>query len=287
MIEKQLMDFIGLGLLIGIVVVTAFLLNDRYTRNFEEIVKKSVKQYSNKQIIIGICILMPIGLYIVINFPIQYMVLFELVIGTMLIGLTAYILANNKLALLSGVLYPALYLCWWNTILMNFFAMFIAMGAILILHRYIKPTQMLLICGLIVVYDFVMVYMTQDMITAAHKIVETELPMYVAVQTTPESGIILGLGDIVFTGLLVMKIAEWKDYDKRCGLRFIGAFCALSIMCLVVAIAITPSAVPATIPIMIAAGMTIGLFSVEGNKRYFLLGIVGWLMLALIVDFWV
>ena len=141
--------------------------------------------------------------------------------------------------------------------------MFMALGSILVVSRYINPKQMILICGLIIVYDFIMVYITTDMITAAHRIVDARLPMYVYVQLTSAKGILLGLGDVLFSGLLVIKIAEWKNYDLRSGLRFIFAFCAITIVSLMIAIQITPGGVPATIPIMISAGLGIVFFEVK------------------------
>ena len=260
---KEIVDFIGLGIIITTVMLLAFLLRDRYIKNFDEINKNVVKSYSNKQIVIGICLLLPAGLWMVINLPIHNLVLFEVTAGTILVSFIAYVLIKDKLALLSGIIYPISFYCWWNDFTLNCVAMFMALGSILIVSRYIKPKQMLLICGLVIIYDFVMVYITTDMVTAAHKIIDAQLPMFVTVKLTPEPGIFLGMGDLLFAGLLVTKIAEWKNYDLKAGMNFIFMFCALIIISLIVAIQITPAAVPATIPIMIAAGLTIAFFELK------------------------
>ena len=260
---KELIDFIGLGFILAIVMTLSFLFKDRYTKNFDEINKNVVKSYSNKQIIVGVCLLLPMGLWLVINLQTLHLIIFEVAAGTVIIGFTSYVITRNALALLSGILYPLLYYYHWNNFTLNCIAMFVALGSILVVNRHINPKQMILICGLIVVYDFIMVYITTDMITAAHKIVDAQLPMYVYVQLTSAKGILLGLGDVLFSGLLVTKIAEWKNYDLRAGLRFIFAFCTITIVSLIITIQITPGGVPATIPIMIAAGLSIVFFEVK------------------------
>ena len=260
---KEFIDFIGLSIIIATIMTLALLLKDHYIKNFDEINKNSIKTYSSKQIAIGVCLLLPVGLWLVINLHIHNLILLEISAGTSLISFTAYVLTKNKLALLSGIGYPLLYYYQWNMFTLNCVAMLIALGSILVVSRYIKPKQMLLICGLIVIYDFIMVYITTDMITAAHRIVDAQLPMYVYVQLTPAKGLLLGLGDVLFTGLLVTKITEWKNYDLRAGLRFIFAFCAMIIVSLIIAIQITPTGVPATIPIIIAAGLSIVFFELK------------------------
>lgn len=260
---KEIVDFIGLGIIITTVMILAFLLREKFISNFDEINKEDIKTYSNKQLVIGICLLLPAGLWIVINISIHNLILFEVTAGTILISFVAYVLIKNKMALISGIIYPISFYCWWNYFTLNGIAMFMALGSILLISRYIKPKQMLLICGLVIIYDFVMVYITTDMVIAAHKIIEAQLPMFVTVKLTPEPGIFLGLGDLLFAGLLVTKISEWKNYDLGSGLRFIFTFCTLMIVTLVIAIQITPTAVPATIPIMIAAGLTIMLFELK------------------------
>ena len=260
---KEFIDFIGLSIIIATIMTLALLLKDQYIKNFDEINKNVVKSYSNKQIIIGVCLLLPMGLWLVINLQTQNLVLLEVGAGTSLISFTAYVLTKNKLALLSGIGYPLLYYYQWNMFTLNCVAMLIALGSILVVNRYINPKQMILICGLIFVYDFIMVYITTDMITAVHRIVDAQLPMYVYVQLTPAKGILLGLGDILFAGLLVTKIAEWKNYDLRAGMNFVFAFCAIIITSLAIAIQITPGGVPATIPIMIAAGLSIVFFELK------------------------
>jgi len=260
---KELIDFIVLGIVIALIVSLALLLKDRYNKNYNEIVKKDVKSFSNKQIVIGICLMLPMGLWIVINLSTQNLILFEIIAGIMLISITAHILTKNKLALISGIIYPLFYYYWWNIFTFNAIAIFLALGAILMIQQYIKPKQMLIICFLLIIYDFIMVYITTDMVTAAHRIIETELPILVHIKCTSAKGIMLGIGDILFSGLLVLNVSKWKNYDFGVGLRFNFIFCALSISLLIIAIQITPTAVPATIPIMIAAGIAIGLFEMK------------------------
>ena len=265
---KEFIDFIGLGIIIATIMTLVLLLRDQYVKNFDEINKNSIKTYSSKQIAIGVCLLLPMGLWLVINLSIQNLVLLEVGAGTSLISFTAYVLTKNKLAIASGALYPLLFYYQWNIFTLNCVAMLVALGSILIVGRYINPKQMILICGLIVVYDFIMVYITTDMITAAHKIVDAQLPMYVYVQLTSAKGILLGLGDVLFTGLLVAKITEWKNYDLRAGMNFMFVFCVMIIVNLMISIQITPTGVPATIPIMIAAGLSIVFFEVKAFIYY-------------------
>lgn len=260
--EKEIVDFIAIGLILWIVVSSVFLVKERYNRNLRSLTTSEVKQYSNKKIIIGICVLLPAGLYMILKFPIEYLVYFELFCGTMIIALTLYVLTREKFSIPLALAYPVMYFHFWNNITLNVVAMFLAFGAILIIYRYIRATQMLLVCVLIAAYDFVMVYITTDMISAAEKVITTELPLYVHAECTSSPGIMLGLGDIVFTGLLAVKISEWKGYDLRNGLRFSRALCILTIILLVISIQVTPGGVPATIPIMIAGLITIGIFSI-------------------------
>lgn len=260
---KEVIDFVGLGFILIFITSLAFFLKNRYVTNFDKTIKSGIKTYSSKQIIIGVCLLLPMGLWIIINFPIQHVIILEVATGATLISFTAYILTKNKLAVASGILYPVLYYYHWNIFTLNCIAAFIALGTILILNRYIKPKEMLLLCGLIIVYDFIAVYITTDMVSAAYKIIESKLPMFLYVKLTPAKGIFLGLGDVLILGLLVLKIAEWKNYSLRTGLNFIFVFCSTSIICLAVAIQITPVAVPATIPIMMAAGLSIVFFEMK------------------------
>lgn len=284
---KEILDFLVLGIIMAVVVSISLLLKDRYGRNLVELSGKA-KTYTNKQIIIGICVLMPIGLYIVINFPVRHLVLFELIVGTMVIGFTAYILAKNKVALLLGVAYPLLYYGFWNNITLNVVALFIAMGALLILNRVIKPKQMLLICSLLVVYDAFMVYVSRDMVTAAHKIVEVELPMYVAVQCTEAPGLMLGLGDVMFFGLLAFKFVEWKGLDVKSSIYYTWGLSTLSIACIIVMIELIPGAIPATIPIMIAAAITIVLYQLDRQNLAILTGVLcGVLLMIILKIIWV
>ena len=258
--DKQMLDFVILGLLIGSVVSISIILKSRYDRNFFEITNNEIKRYTNKQIMLGMAILLPLGLYIIVNFPIEYLVYFELCVGVMVISMTAYILTKNKLAFLSGLIYLFLYYYCWNMFTLNLVALTMGCGAILMLSLYIKPKSLLVVAGIIVLWDFYAVYISQNMIEGAYRIVEVELPMYVAVQCTDSKGLILGLGDIVFTGLIVLKVIEWKKYSLKTGLMFTWTFVLISLVCLILAIQITPVAVPATLPIMLAGLFTIGIF---------------------------
>lgn len=257
----ELLDFVLLGIIFYVVTSLSLILKDKYAQNLAELTK-GAKTYTNKQILIGMLILLPLGLYIVLNIPIQYLVVFELIVGTILIGFTLYILTKNKYVLMLGFVYPFLYgLYWaWTPLVMNLVALFIALGAILMLSTYIKPKSMFLIGGLIILYDFYMVYISKDMIEAAHKIVEVELPMYVAVQVTDAPGMILGLGDVLIFSLISLNVIEYYDYDKRSELCFVVLFSTLTVVSLVIAIWITPGGVPATIPIFVAALISMWLF---------------------------
>ncbi|MFP3984711.1 MAG: hypothetical protein ACLFU9_01915 [Candidatus Bathyarchaeia archaeon] len=120
------------------------------------------------------------------------------------------------LAVLPPIAFVALYLFFWDLILLNIFAILFAVFVSVYLGGLFSWTTVLIFAGLITVMDVVQVFVTGYMGEAATKLIGLRLPVLVYVTTFPRDGWIgLGLGDIFLAGLL--SIQTMLRFDRKTG----------------------------------------------------------------------
>ncbi|UCE95819.1 MAG: hypothetical protein JSV51_08970 [Candidatus Bathyarchaeota archaeon] len=121
------------------------------------------------------------------------------------------------LAVLPPIFFVGLYLSgFWNIIFLNVFAIIFAILISIYLGGLFSWKTVLVFAGLITIMDFIQVFITRFMGTAAGKFIDLRLPVLLQVPTFPrQGGILLGLGDIFLAGLLAIQI-ELK-YGRKAG----------------------------------------------------------------------
>lgn len=127
------------------------------------------------------------------------------------------------LAILTPVIFVALYLLykdtlWWNPYLLNIFAITFSILVSVYMGSLFSWKTTGLFVALLTILDIIQVFGTKFMIAYGEKMIELRLPVVIIVPTFPSQiGLMaLGLGDIFLAGLL--SIQTTQKYGKRFGL---------------------------------------------------------------------
>jgi hypothetical protein len=125
----------------------------------------------------------------------------------LLFSFTYNILKKWYLAVFPPTIFVLSYLFFWNLITFNVFAFTFAGIAIVYLSIFFTWKTTLIFAGLLTVLDIFQVFITGFMGELAEKAVfNLQLPVVIIIPTYPANGgTILGLGDILLSGLLVMQ----------------------------------------------------------------------------------
>lgn len=242
-----------LSFIIGVIITIGLSIKNRYDKNYADIIIKRMEtpNVTKKTILIIMLILIPIEVYLLSNLPEHFFKYVMLSAGLLLLSFTGYIYTYSKTGLLLGPVFIFLYTYYWNIFTFNMVAMIWAVGVILFLDIYLKWDNIKQITILFLIVDFVLVYVTKDMIDVAQKVMLYELPnMIIIPDGLLSAG--LGLGDISLAGLLCLKISEEKKYNIRKTQIFTWTLCLFTYPLFLLMKLYFPGGAPATFMIVSA-----------------------------------
>ncbi len=143
-------------------------------------------------------------------------VLFIAVYSVMMFSFVYSILKRIYLAVFPPFIFTSLYLLYPSVLASNLFAIVFAIIVSVYLGVLFSWKTTLLFAVLLTIIDVTHVFVTGFMIQAAEKMVGLQLPVAVILSAYPSSrGVILGLGDIVLSGLLTIQTTV--KYGKKEG----------------------------------------------------------------------
>ncbi|MCK5625461.1 hypothetical protein KAI11_01250 [Candidatus Bathyarchaeota archaeon] len=165
-----------------------------------------------------IVLLMGIMVTVIAFIPQLAIMALILFVYALFLFLFTYILSPKwYLAILPPTLFIILYFFYWNIYLSDVFAILFVVSISLFLGRLFTWKSTAAFVTLLVIMDIIQVFVTQNMVVSAQKMLDLQLPTMIIVPTFPVKGyIILGLGDILLTSLL--SIQTLRKYGKRFGL---------------------------------------------------------------------
>ena len=242
-----------LSFIIGIIITIGLLVQNRYNKNYTDIISNSMKMpyITKKTIVIFILVLIPIEVYILSNIQENFLQYIMLLSGFLLLSFTGYIYTHSKIGTMLGPAYVFLYLYYWNIYTFNIIAALLVIGVLLFLNLCLRWNNIKLIASLILIADFFLVYITKDMISFAQKVMLFELPNMIIIYTKIDS-VFLGLGDILLAGLLCLKISEVKDYSMKKTKFLIWIMCLFTYPLFVCIKIFLASSAPATFVVVTA-----------------------------------
>jgi hypothetical protein len=180
------------------------------------------------------------------------------------------------LSILSPASFTALYFLTWNRLFMNLVAIATVVFATPLLSaQFSRETKvkihdpifgrrkifssLVFFVVLIVLADVTLVFGTNLMETAARKIVELQLPLFVILPTFPSAGshMGLGLGDIFLSGLLGILTA--KKMGRKAGILSILSITATFLLGETIMLNFNVSSFPATILVVLGWLVAIGM----------------------------
>lgn len=158
---------------------------------------------------------------ILVFIPGMAILMFFLGVYSLVLFLFAYLVVPKwYLAILPPALFVALYLFYWNLILLNLFAAVFAIFVSVYLGSLFTWKTTAAFATLLTIMDVVQVFLTGFMVESAKKMQVLLLPIMIILPTFPSEGQIgLGLGDIFLFGLLVIQTAQ--KYGRKFGLATI------------------------------------------------------------------
>lgn len=193
----------------------------------------------------------------IIQIPdIAIMVLFLYAYSMMLFLFTYLVVPKWYLAVLTPVLFIALFILFrdtylWTPYLMNLFAIIFAICISVYMGGLFSWKTTTLFVVLLTLMDIVQVLITGFMIGASEKMITLRLPVMIIVPTFPSrdispSGLIgLGLGDIFLTGLLCIQTMQ--KYGKKFGLVSVGTIAIIFLLLETILINYNVGFFPATV----------------------------------------
>jgi len=120
----------------------------------------------------------------------------------------------------------------WNIYLLNFFAILFAIFVSIYLGVLFTWKTTAVFAALLTIMDIIQVFGTKFMVVSSQKVLTLALPAMIIIPTFPSgfpvSWIILGLGDILLAGILVIQTT--KKYGKKFGLMTSIAIAAVFLL---------------------------------------------------------
>jgi len=144
------------------------------------------------------------------------MILFLFSNSLLLLLFTYLIIPKWYLAVLTPALLITLYFFYWNVHFSNIFAIIFVLSISIFLGSLFTWKSTAAFVTLLMIMDIIQVLGTKFMVVSVEKIFVLQLPTIIVVPTFPLEGqAILGLGDILLTGLL--SIQTMRKYGKKFG----------------------------------------------------------------------
>jgi len=144
------------------------------------------------------------------------MILFLFSNSLLLLLFTYLIIPKWYLAVLTPALLITLYFFYWNVHFSNIFAIIFVLSISIFLGSLFTWKSTAAFVTLLMIMDIIQVLGTKFMVVSVEKIFVLQLPTIIVVPTFPLEGqAILGLGDILLTGLL--SIQTMRKYGKKIG----------------------------------------------------------------------
>jgi hypothetical protein len=209
------MDFdVTLSLILFFVSLITLFLYDKSKVKIESLFGENKFRTRDAALIV---LLMGIMVSVIAFIPqLAIMVLF-LFVYTLLLFLFTYILSPKwYLAILPPTLFLILYFLYWNIFLLDVFAILFVVSISLFLGRLFTWKSTVAFVTLLIIMDIIQVFVTQNMVVSADKMIDLLLPTMIIVPAFPlDKIVLLGLGDILLTNLL--SIQTLRKYGKRFG----------------------------------------------------------------------
>lgn len=121
------------------------------------------------------------------------------------------VLKSYYTAVFPPIVLILLYFLFWNNFVFNIFALIFACIIIIYVNNIFSWKSLLIFAILTTILDIFQVFGTGFMGKTAVKVLELKLPVIIFLPTFPSSGfILLGLGDIIFSGLLSIQMVMKK-----------------------------------------------------------------------------
>jgi presenilin-like A22 family membrane protease len=202
-----------------------------------------------------IVLLMGIMVTVIAFTPQLAIMVLILFVYTLFLFLFTYVLSPKwYLAILPPTLFLLFYFFYWNIYLIDIFAILFVVSISLFLGRLFTWKSTVAFVTLLIIMDIIQVFITQNMVASAQKMIALQLPTMIIVPTFPVKGyIILGLGDILLTSLL--SIQTFRKYGKRFGIISCGSISFVFFLAQTVLLNYALGFFPATV--MVAGGWII------------------------------
>jgi len=195
---------------------------------------------------------------------------FFLCIYSLILFLSTYLTVQKwYFAVLSPIVFVVLYLLYWNIYLLNFFAILFAILVSIYLGVLFTWKTTAFYAALLTIMDVIQVLGTKFMVVSSQKVLTLALPAMIIIPTFPSgfpgNWIILGLGDILLAGLLVIQTT--KKYGKRSGLLTAIVIATVFLLLETILLNLSARYFPATV--MVICGWLIALGARQLYKSHF------------------
>ncbi len=259
-----------------IVLTIALLLSKRYAKNFKELGMQ--RSFDMKNIAIYI-VAVPTWTFILTKLPDHIIIYTYVIVLTIAIGSSMFILTKKLYMYASGLIFPIVYFNFWNTYTFNIFAIIIAIFIILMMSQAMSWKIAKIFMILITIMDIILVFFTKTMITGAMKVIGDNIPAMVVLPRNDItiSGIALGLGDMFLIGLLCVIFIREKMMNSdegmtktqyRSGFKFIWLTGIIIGILLFVSTLLWPGVpLPATVHVVIGFGISYLVYKTTTKKH--------------------
>ena len=202
---------------LSLFIIAVMFLYQRIEKNIRPLFEQDVK-FRTRDVVL-LVLIMGVMITVMALMPDKVLQIFY----TASISYTLFTFTNNilkkwYLALLPPTIFILSYLYLWNIVTFNIFAFTFAAIVISYLTLFFNWKTTLIFAGLLTALDVFQVFITGFMGQLAEKAVfNLQLPVVIMIPTYPTTGrIILGIGDILLSGLLTNQNMQRKD--RRSGI---------------------------------------------------------------------
>jgi len=193
-------------------------------------------------------------------------ILFLFSASSLLFLLTYLIVPRIPVAVLPPALLVGLYFFYWNLFFMDLFAVLLVISAILYVGRIFTWKTTLAFAALLTANDIIQVFVTGYMVDVAKKASGLALPMMVVIPSFPSPGfIVLGLGDLLLSGLFVIQTA--LRWGKHYGILSCASTAAGLMIGEFIILNTTYSFLPATVFVTLGWLATFGYIQLKAQKE--------------------
>lgn len=201
---RNMIKALTLGVLFFIMFLVIRAFGKRFNENWHKILKNENFNFNVKHILILFGVVAPIELIALQYLPDKFIEILFVFGGSTVIGAGLWILTLKRSIAILGLVYPLLFYNYWNVYTFNLTGTVLASFGALFLCQWIKPKLILLFVIVVLIFDFTMVFVTEDMMESAIIVMSLELPVMVIVPSV----VAIGLGDLSIAAML------YYQYDR-------------------------------------------------------------------------